>query len=65
MIVKQILCDRCGAEIAGNDHPPRLVRQLYKKTTRALDPSSYRNEAKIHFCEACTKHFEEFMKNER
>lgn len=65
MIINKVICDRCGCEIEGGAHPPRIVKQTYKSSTRATDPSGYRNADKIHLCEDCAKHFEEFMNNER
>lgn len=64
MIIKKILCDRCGAEIEG-EHPPKLVRQEWVISNRVTVANGYRNTDKIHFCDNCSKHFEEFMNYER
>jgi hypothetical protein len=65
MVIKKILCDRCGGEIEGDAHPPRLLVQSYHISEKVCVQSAYRGNKKIHFCDVCQKHFEEFMKNER
>ena len=64
MIVKKIICDRCGDEIE-EVHPPRFIKQSFEVSTKPYKVDGYRNGEKIHFCENCSKHFEEFMKYER
>lgn len=65
MLIKKILCNRCGAEVKGEEHPPQLVKQSWKNSGKCTVANGYRNDEKIHFCDECSKHFEEFMKNER
>lgn len=65
MIIKKILCDRCGAEIEGENHPPRIVMQTYVESNKIAVQSAYRTDAKIHFCDDCSKSFKEFMNYER
>lgn len=65
MVIKKILCDRCGAEIEGETHPPRIVMQTYVVSTRIAVQSAYKTDAKIHFCDDCSKSFKEFMNYER
>lgn len=65
MIISKIICDRCRGDIVGDAHPPRVLVQTYVVSTKAVDPSKYKTDAKINFCDDCLKHFEEFLKNER
>lgn len=65
MVINKIICDRCGGEIKGEAHPPRLVKQTWVKPDRVTVPSGYRNAEKIHLCDDCSKSFWEFMNNER
>lgn len=65
MIIKKVLCDRCGDEIEGGEHPPRLVKQDWVISEKVAVANGYRNAEKIHFCDNCSKHFEEFMNYER
>lgn len=65
MVIKKTLCDRCGAEILNDEHPPRLVQQTYVKSEKVCVQSAYKTEGKIHFCEDCQKAFKEFMSYER
>ena len=65
MIIKNVLCDRCGAEIENEEHPPRLVKQTWVKAEKVTVANGYRNADKIHFCETCSKAFGEFMNYER
>lgn len=64
MIIKKVLCDRCGAEIEG-EHPPRFIKQTFVVSEKPYVANAYRNGDKIHFCEECSKSFEEFMNYER
>lgn len=65
MIINKIICDRCGVEIKGDAHPPRVLVQSYVVSTRATDPSKYKNDEKLNFCKECLKDFKGFLKNER
>lgn len=65
MVIKKILCDRCGAEIEGEAHPPRIIKQEYFKSEKVCVQSAYKQVKKIHLCENCEKHFKEFMNYER
>lgn len=65
MIIKTILCNRCGAEINGDPHPPMITKRAWKKSEKCTVSSGYRDTEKIHLCEGCTTNFEEFLKNER
>lgn len=65
MLIKKILCDRCGAEVENEAHPPRLIKQSWKIAERVTVANGYRNAETIHFCDECSKHFEEFLNNER
>ena len=65
MIVNKIICDRCGAEIEGDAHPPRIIMQEYFISEKVCVQSAYKQVKKIHFCGKCEKHFGEFMNYER
>lgn len=65
MIVNKIICDRCGGEIEGDAHPPRVLLQSYHISEKVCVQSAYKNEEKIHLCDGCKSAFEEFMNNER
>lgn len=65
MIINKVICDRCGDEIEGDAHPPRLVKQTWVKSEKVTVVNSYRNAEKIHLCETCSKAFKEFMNYER
>lgn len=65
MIVNKVICDRCGDEVNGGTHPPRLVKQTWVKSEKVTVANGYRNADTIHLCEECSKHFEEFMHYER
>lgn len=65
MVINKIICDRCGCEIEGGAHQPRLVKQAWVKPDRVTVPSGYRNSGTIHLCDDCQKAFEEFMNHER
>lgn len=64
MIIKQIVCNRCGDEIEGA-YPPQLVKQTWVKSEKVTIANGYRNTDKIHLCEKCSKAFEEFMEFKR
>lgn len=64
MIIKKVLCDRCGDEIE-EAHPPRLAKQTWVKSEKATVANGYRKADNIHLCENCLKAFEEFMNFER
>lgn len=65
MFIKKILCDRCGAEIEGEAHPPLLVKRSWVKSEKITVSNGYRDTEKIHLCAECSKSFEEFMNFER
>ena len=58
MVIKQILCDKCGRKIADDKQHPRLVIQKYKHENLVTSPRGWRNDRTINLCE---KHFAEFM----
>jgi hypothetical protein len=61
MIVREIICDRCGAKIEDEAHPPLLVTRTWKKSDKITVQSGYRDDAKIHFCKSCNDAFISFM----
>ena len=65
MTIKKTICDRCGAEIENDEHPPRIVTQTYFKSDRLCVQSAYKTDKKIHLCNGCNEHFKEFMNYER
>ena len=58
MVIKQILCDKCGRKIADDKAHPRLVIQKYKHENLVTSPRGWRNDRTINLCE---EHFTEFM----
>ncbi len=58
MLIKQILCDKCGRKIADDKAHPRLVIQKYKHENLVTSPRGWRNDRTINLCE---EHFAEFM----
>ena len=58
MVIKQILCDKCGRKIADDKAHPRLVIQKYKHENLVTSPRGWRNARMINLCE---EHFTEFM----
>ena len=58
MVIKQILCDKCGGKIADDKAHPRLVIQKYKHENLVTSPRGWRNDRTINLCE---EHFTEFM----
>lgn len=65
MIINKIICDRCGGEIEGDAHPPRILTQSYHISEKVCVQSAYKTEKKIHLCDGCNFKFEEFMENVR
>lgn len=57
MVIKQILCDKCGRKIADDKQHPRLVIQKYKHENLVTSPKGWRNDRTINLCE---EHFTEF-----
>ena len=62
MIVKEIVCDRCGAKIEG-EHPPRIVIEEYKTDVPCTQLKGYKNIKKIHLCPTCDYIFQDFLNN--
>lgn len=65
MIINKVICDRCGADVEGDAHPPRVLVQSYHISEKVCVQSAYKTCEKIHFCEDCQKAFKEFMNYER
>lgn len=65
MVITKTLCDRCGGEIEGTTHPPRLIEQHYVVSEKVVVKSEYKKVATIHLCDDCQKSFKEFMNYER
>lgn len=69
MIVKIVLCNRCGKEVT-EEHPDRIsvAKQYYDEVTDGWGGrkmlSKYKVVKNIHFCTECNKAFEAFLRNE-
>ena len=68
MIIRTVLCNRCGKEVT-EEHPDRISvsKQHYKevinyKGDRKL-VSKYKAESPIHFCTECNRLFKAFLDN--
>lgn len=63
MIVKEIICDRCGGKIE-DKKPARIQIQEYDYTeskSYGRYAKGYRTAKQIHLCDTCNYCFGEFM----
>lgn len=63
MIVKEIICDRCGAKIE-DQHPQRInIEEYQTKESEHYGRYGigYKSARKFHFCPKCNDDFDRFM----
>ena len=63
MIVKEIICDRCGAKIK-EEHPVRINIEEYStaaSVSYGVKCKGYRSSRKMHLCKKCDDAFIRFI----
>lgn len=63
MIVKEIICDRCGEKIE-EQHPRRISIEEYstkESSSYGRYAIGYKSASKIHLCQKCDDAFNRFL----
>lgn len=68
MIIRTVLCNRCGEEVT-EEHPDRIsvAKQHYEEVINYKGDrkvvSKYKTESPIHLCTECNRLFKAFLDN--